>query len=1051
MSHTVTLHVSHTVTLKSLLRILDTEGMDLASTADSGPPAKKVKLPSGMPASYTTWASTRSWLTYRLGEDGSLPKLFCKVCCQRYDKTMLPGGHNRGAWSTRGCTRLKLDAVKEHEESWLHKQAIGHSKQAARVAESGGIQGMQIQHIRNKNKQQDAAMLKCLQALYWIAKEDIALRKWHSLKELLGQVGVDLSAIRLGKNAHYDSDQILGEFLEALAEVVHDETSSLIQRSAFVGVMADETTDVSNICQLDLHLRIVCDGVVRSRFGTFQPVPNTTAYTLTNAICEWCEDRGVNLRRLHFGTDGASNFTGRHSGVASRMKAVNPHLVHVHCVCHREALAVSDACKDVPYLNNVFQPTLGGVFRFFHNSPVREAALHAVQVLFDKTETYLKEPKFVRWLSHEAAVKAFVNCFPALIVALSREASERKDAAAKAYLAHISKVEFVASLLMLQDLLPHLTRLSKVFQKSSFNFSDLQPALDVAMASVEQLRIMPGSNEQQLEQFLESANLTIRDLDLKRRRWRETVRNTYFDKLEQGLRDRFPAMPLLAALSIFDPVAIIEMSMSDVSSFGNDHLEVLLNLLGQPHQVSVDGVKEIVRPLVDSADTRVEWVHAKSVIRADTRFHQCKASAELIATLHRHYSWDLPNLLSVADWGLAIPLSTADSERDFSKLKIIKNARRNRLQYATLNRLMQISVDGPPAAEFPFQTALWKWHGKKTRRVPSKSYTPVSVPAASQHSVTKSCSSSSMLVPISATTGSPAPSPLGEILTDPLPPGSTSSAVPTVSSLVPTSSPVTLAKQKTIKTFFSSVASSEQSPSPLLLKENKQHRTLPTSITVSAAVPAASVPCSTIPSDVTDEQFGRQVVLLPRHQCQSRIDGRNGSNACTIICALFCKELISTESALCGNCSHLQSMMCNCMMEGNKMYDRLGLTGMYSCSEVVNLKPAIGVSICQDFFITPEQCHEIFDNLQSQAECNVNGRSAGVLVIHPFSFAVAVDRGLTVFFDSHSHGENGALLAIVSFADSKAYFEKFLNTYYAFLKYDGSVRGKYAQLSILCL
>ncbi|XP_062507782.1 uncharacterized protein LOC134184175 isoform X2 [Corticium candelabrum] len=142
------------------------------------------------------------------------------------------------------------------------------------------------------------------------------------------------------------------------------------------------------------------------------------------------------------------------------------------------------------------------------------------------------------------------------------------------------------------------------------------------------------------------------------------------------------------------------------------------------------------------------------------------------------------------------------------------------------------------------------------------------------------------------------------------------------------------------------------------------------------------------------------------------------------------KELISTESALCGNCSHLQSMMCNCMMEGNKMYDRLGLT---------------------DFFITPEQCHEIFDNLQSQAECNVNGRSAGVLVIHPFSFAVAVDRGLTVFFDSHSHGENGALLAIVSFADSKAYFEKFLNTYYAFLKYDGSVRGKYAQLSILCL
>ena len=70
------------------------------------------------------------------------------------------------------------------------------------------------------------------------------------------------------------------------------------------------------------------------------------------------------MRRLHLGTDGPATFTARHTRVAIRLKAANTHMVHVHCVAHREALAAADACQIIANLKDVSQPPLRGVFNF---------------------------------------------------------------------------------------------------------------------------------------------------------------------------------------------------------------------------------------------------------------------------------------------------------------------------------------------------------------------------------------------------------------------------------------------------------------------------------------------------------------------------------------------------------------------------------------------------------------------------------------------------------------------------------------------------------------
>lgn len=72
-----------------------------------------------------------------------------------------------------------------------------------------------------------------------------------------------------------------------------------------------------------------------------------------------------------------------------------------------------------------------------------------------------------RWLSHDRAVSAVRQCLPALITSLEREASEQSDATAAGLSLFVKNPNFIASIYMMSDVLPHLSRLSKSFQVQS--------------------------------------------------------------------------------------------------------------------------------------------------------------------------------------------------------------------------------------------------------------------------------------------------------------------------------------------------------------------------------------------------------------------------------------------------------------------------------------------------------------------------------------------------------------------------------------------------------
>ena len=78
---------------------------------------------------------------------------------------------------------------------------------------------------------------------------------------------------------------------------------------------------------------------------------NGTAETIEAALVKYCDDRSISLRKvMGFGSDGAAVMTGKHSGVATRLKVHNPHMVSIHCIAHRLALAAAHSADAVPYL-----------------------------------------------------------------------------------------------------------------------------------------------------------------------------------------------------------------------------------------------------------------------------------------------------------------------------------------------------------------------------------------------------------------------------------------------------------------------------------------------------------------------------------------------------------------------------------------------------------------------------------------------------------------------------------------------------------------------------
>ncbi|XP_071949126.1 zinc finger protein 862-like [Antedon mediterranea] len=664
-------------------------------------PTKKAKTGKQSTHFRNEWLNGRkSWLFYKPSEIG----MYCFLC-QKHN--MRP--YDRDTWNITPCKRLRLGSIKEHETSSAHQTAMNLEL----VVETTHNIAEVIQPEVN-----NSAITSAFKCLYFLAKRRIPhITNFEPLLDLLTQLGLNIKEdLNVAKNVTYCSNKSIQEMLSFISNQLEEATLLAVKNSPYFAIMLDETTDVSVSEQLTLNCRYIDgNGNLCVKFlKMIEPLRAAidgdgtvalNAGTITNHVTGYFNDKGLSFEHLcGIGTDGAAVMTGRHNGVVKRLQEIAKSAIGIHCCGHRLQLATSQAANAVPFVKK-FSSILRQLYDFFNNSAVRTAGLHAIQTALNEKVLKPIEPSSTRWLSIEHSVSRLKDSFISTLVSLEREGEERGDAKAIG-LFHLARTyRFVATMLLLCDILPHVSRLCKAFQAREFQHCLIQPLVKATLTTISDMKTTDGPTLQELPQLLD--NLKSSDIDVKERTddadyFDKHIRGKYIDTLMENITQRFPVddVTKLSQFSLFDP----DLLRTADKNFGNDYIATL-------SEHFLDNTR--------TADVQNEWNNFMNFAKGSILKQQDSTTDVIVNYLctNRLARDAFPNVTKLAQIYRILPCHTADSERTFSQLKLIKTVPRNRLCQTSLDGLIRIAIDGPPASNFDFVEVVKSWAATTNRRI----------------------------------------------------------------------------------------------------------------------------------------------------------------------------------------------------------------------------------------------------------------------------------------------------------------------------------------------
>ncbi|XP_073430665.1 zinc finger protein 862-like [Dendrobates tinctorius] len=399
-----------------------------------------------------------------------------------------------------------------------------------------------------------------------------------------------------------------------------------------------------------------------------------------------------------------------------------PVMLHLHCIAHRLALAISRASEGIPQMINE-QHLIGTLYSYFNSSTIRYESLQKMQEVLEHDQISLKEIHTVRWLSLGRAVDALHESFDAVILVLTdfvatkkRSVGERAPGVLKA----CSEYGFIAILCLLRDVLELINRACRVFQSEDINFSILLNELTSVTALLEKMKATPGKHLTAFLSAVSASECYYRDIKINVHSTSQTEFQTVKEKFLNNL---------LHNLSVL-------FSFTDLSILTD--LDQILNPMCLPQVLSKDESFENI-------------VHKFCVPESDASTYQCKLPNESglqkewleVSDLLKRYRGRLkmvdfcqfiisykiddmavyPEFSALASIALTLPSSTANCERGFSTQNRIKPKKRSRLTDIHLEDLSRISEEGPSFSltnetvqcSFDFQAAVALWKQKNRR------------------------------------------------------------------------------------------------------------------------------------------------------------------------------------------------------------------------------------------------------------------------------------------------------------------------------------------------
>ena len=663
-------------------RQIEIEPLEIGPDICDNPPTAQASGSNTKKFTYQkNWERLYDWLYFDRERGGA----FCRVCEQFLSNDQGALQKSQGVFINKPFTNYRnatgnTGKLSKHASSGKHREAVGLNAMYSQ-AKDKPIHAVLVQQSDSARIQNRKSLSILVHSVYFLAKEEIPhTTKYEPLLRnavLKNNQSIHEWFEKQSERSSYMSKTTAMELLHCIGNVLDNRDSKLL-RNKYFSLMADESTNIKNICEMTIVVRFVSDcGEIIELFLCIVELPGTDAETITETIDKELKKRELDYSKLiSLAFDGAANFSGNLTGVRKRIsEKAGREIPYKHCRAHLLSLALTSARNKYPKIKRTLQ-VIKDIYKLFHKSAKREKVFHDIQVALEEKIVKIPETVDTRWLSNHRSIHAVKECYRAIVMACEHIHKDGADLASLAggILLDITQSSFLVTLVVLDEALGAVNNLSKVLQKENLQLSSVPTLI---ASTVSHLKDVAAQCISQDENNLLNQGIIV------------------LEERVSGVRAIMGNEPKSASLKEAKKFVDTMIEKMDLR-FNQKAVEIIkLTALFESFESIITVTEEDVRkvcsyfPHLNSTDVWLDISSFKYVAKNIPEEESSKNPMSYIYKANIGYA----NMKKLSEALMCIPVSTAGAERLFSTMNRLMNKVRNRMGQETLQSCMKISTE----------------------------------------------------------------------------------------------------------------------------------------------------------------------------------------------------------------------------------------------------------------------------------------------------------------------------------------------------------------------
>lgn len=460
---------------------------------------------------------------------------------------------------------------------------------------------------------------------------------------------------------------------------------------------------------------------VHESFVGFYELEEQTGKAFESGIVNILERHQLDINKCRGqGYDGAANLSGKYRGLQALIKERVPTAVYVHCAAHNLNLVINDSVSDISEIRG-FYTTVQQIYVFFSESLPRWQKLNSA-LDNDTTKRTLKKLCPTRWSSRFDSIFALKNGFAQVMMCLeniilfSNKPCETREA--KTIRNEMNLFEFIVMLVLQCKILTAINIVSKYLQDPSIDLLTASSLLKQAQNNMMQLRndfqgilveakqiatnwkiipIFRARRQRHAKKFFDELAVDER-IQHPEEKFRVFVFNKCVDIIIQQLTARYESMnDITDKFSLLQPRVLCSLEEEEIVERANRLCKFYSSDLSPTLPQQLVSFQTVMREKIRELSTVTEL-------------------ARLLIVDNSIIASSVPDLCTLLQLYLTLPVTTATPERSFSKLKIIKTYLRSTMSQTRLNSLAVLSIENEESRSVDIDKVVNEFLSHKERR-----------------------------------------------------------------------------------------------------------------------------------------------------------------------------------------------------------------------------------------------------------------------------------------------------------------------------------------------